>query len=215
MFANREEAGRRLAGLLMHLRGSAPVVLGLPRGGVVVAAQVARALEAPLDVLVVRKIPAPEQPELALGAVTDGEQPRLVLNHQIVAALRVSQEDLDRAVAEQLEEVRRRQRLYRDGRPAPPLEGRAVIVVDDGIATGATVAAGLEALRHARPARLVLAVPVGPPEAIAALRSKVDELHCLEAPAHFAAVGAFYRDFRQTADAEVVALLRKGDIPTF
>jgi putative phosphoribosyl transferase len=209
MFANRQEAGRELAARLAHLRGESPVVLGLPRGGVVVAAEIARSLGAPLDVLVVRKIPAPNQPELALGAVTDGAEPRTVLNHQIVAALHVPSQYLERAIVVQLDEVRRRQALYREGRSPPALTGHTLIVADDGIATGATVAAGLEALRQARPSRLVLAVPVGPPETLERLRASVDELVCLAAPPHFAAVGAFYEDFRQTSDAEVVALLRE------
>jgi predicted phosphoribosyltransferase len=209
MFSNRQDAGRQLAAALAHLRDSAPIVLGLPRGGVVVAAEIARALEAPLDVLVVRKIPAPFQPELALGAVTDGEAPHIVLNEQIVAALRVRQEHLDQAIADQLAEVRRRQETFRAGRPAPALRGRCVIVVDDGVATGATVAAGLQALRESGVSRLVLAVPVGPRETIGSLRSQVDELVCLYAPVSFSAVGTFYRDFRQTSDDEVVTLLER------
>ncbi len=211
MFENREQAGRQLGLRLGHLRDDPEadvVVLGLPRGGVVVAAAIAGALRAPLDVLVVRKLGAPTQPELAIGAVTDGTHPLRILNERVIATIGVEHEYIEREVARQLEEVRRRQRLYRGGRPAVVLIGRVVVVADDGIATGATMRAGIQALRRGAVARIVLAVPVAPPETACSLREDVDELVCLETPAEFTAVGAFYDDFRQTTDAEVIAALK-------
>ncbi|MHC4413881.1 MAG: phosphoribosyltransferase [Planctomycetota bacterium] len=210
MFANRQEAGRQLAERLLHLKDQQPAVLGLPRGGMVVAAQIAHALSAPLDVLVVRKLGAPGQPELAIGAVTDGEHPQEVFNDQVIRMLGVSRTYLDEEIDRQLEEVRRRQHLYRGGRPGVPRAGRPLIVVDDGIATGATVRAGIRSLRQGPVGPIVLAVPVAPAEAATTLRSEVDELVCLCAPANFAAVGAFYDDFRQTSDEEVIALLEEA-----
>ncbi len=182
--------------------------MGLPRGGVLVAAPIAEALQAELDVLVVRKLPAPRQPELALGAVTDGDEPRVILNEPVVRALRVTREHLDREIELQLAEVRKRQAFYRGGRPAAAWGGRLIIVVDDGIATGATVRAGIQALRAGGAQAIVLAVPVAPPDAVRTLRSEVDDLVCLHSPEHFAAVGAFYEDFRQTTDEEVVEMLK-------
>ena len=212
MFENREQAGRQLAARLEHLRedpGTDVVVLGLPRGGVVVAAEIAEGLRAPLDILVVRKLRAPRQPELAIGAVADGEHPHRILNDAVIAALGVEDEYLQRETAMQLDELRRRQALYRRGRPASPLTGRAVVVADDGIATGATVRAGIKALRGRAPASIVLAIPVGPTESMRSLSEDVDELICLETPAVFTAVGEFYADFRQTTDAEVIAALEQ------
>ncbi len=214
MFTNREHAGRLLGLRLAHLkepRGAEIIVLGLPRGGVVVAAEIANALPAPLDVLVVRKLGAPERPELAIGAVTDGEHPQRVLNERVIASLGVGQEFLQQEVKRQLQEVKRRQALYRGGRPALQPADRVVIVVDDGIATGATVRAGIQSLRRARARRIVLAVPVAPPETARMLADEVDELVCLETPEVFPAVGHFYEDFRQTTDAEVVALLERAN----
>ncbi len=207
MFPDREEAGRQLGVRLLHLKDQRPVVLGLPRGGVVVAARVASALEGPLDVLVVRKLGAPAQPELAIGAVTDGGHPRRILNHRVIRMLGVSDAYIEQEAARQLAEVDRRQRRYRGGRGAVGIAQRTVIVIDDGVATGATVRAGIQALRQSPVRGIVLAVPVAPAEAVATLRAEVDELVCLHTPVTFAAVGAFYDDFRQTSDEEVVALL--------
>ena len=183
------------------------MILGLPRGGVVVAAQIAAVLEAPLDVLIVRKLGAPAQPELAIGAVTDGGNPQRILNDRVIRALGVDRAYLDHEIERQFAEVRRRETLYRGGRPAARLDGRCVIVVDDGIATGATVRAGILALRQAPAARLVLAVPVAPPETVATLQGEVHELVCLHTPAGFTAVGSFYTDFSQVTDEQVIALL--------
>ncbi len=213
MFENREQAGRQVAARLEHLRDDPAtdvVVLGLPRGGVVVAAEIAAGLRAPLDVLVVRKLRAPQQPELAIGAVADGEHPHRILNDRLIARLGVEDEYLQRETAMQLDVLRQRQTLYRRGRPAIPLTGRTLVVADDGIATGATVRAGIKALRGRAPASIVLAVPVGPADAVRSLSEDVDELICLETPAVFTAVGEFYADFRQTTDAQVIAALERG-----
>ncbi len=210
MFANRREAGRQLAARLGHLKPEPVVVLGLPRGGVVVAAEIARALEAPLDVLVVRKLGAPGQPELAVGAVTDGDHPQAIYNEFVIERQGVTPEYLRQEMDRQLEEVRRRQDAYRGGRPGVELRERTVIVVDDGIATGATVRAGVESLRRRGARRIVLAVPVAPHDTAETLRREVDELVCLHAPQIFTAVGVFYADFRQVSDDEVIALLRRS-----
>jgi len=187
-------------------------VLGLPRGGVVVAAEIAAVLRAPLDVLVVRKLRAPLQPELAIGAVADGEHPQRILNDRVIATLGVEEEYLQHETALQLDELRRRQVLYRRGRDATPLSGRVIVVADDGIATGATVRAGIKALRARAPASIILAVPVGPTESLRTLGEEVDELICLETPMMFTAVGEFYEDFRQTTDAQVIATLDKHQV---
>ncbi len=207
MFSDRKEAGRLLGERLLHLRGSDNVVLGLPRGGVIVAAEIAGALGAPLDVLVVRKLGAPAQPELAIGAVTDVEGPQSILNDHVIRSVGASHEYIELESQRQLAEVRRRQALYRGGRPAVRLRGRCAVVVDDGIATGATVRAGIQALRRQAARRVVLAVPVAPADTAEALRREVDELVCLHEPRSFAAVGAFYADFSQTTDDEVIAAL--------
>ncbi len=211
MFKNRQEAGRQLAQRLLHLIDERAVVLGLPRGGVVVATEVALVLGAPLDVLVVRKLGAPHQPELAIGAVTNGDQPQRILNDRVIAMVGVSDEYLQTETAAQLDEVKRRQTLYRGGRSAVTTAGRTVIVVDDGIATGATVRAGIRSLRQTNVKQIVLAVPVAPPQTAERLRAEVDELVCLATPHTFAAVGAFYQDFSQTTDAGVIAALVRSN----
>ena len=209
MFRDRQDAGLQLAQRLRTLSNSEnqPVVLGLPRGGVVVAAEVARELRCPLDVLVVRKVGAPHQPELALGAVTDGANPQVVLNQELIDGLGVSKVFLNAEIAEQFAEVQRQHERYRRGRPPVPVENRTAIVVDDGIATGASVRAGLTALRLRRLAKLILAVPVAASESLGQLEPLCDELVCLSTPVNFMAVGRFYEDFDQTTDEEVIALL--------
>jgi putative phosphoribosyl transferase len=209
-FADRTEAGRLLAERLRHLAAEHPVVLALPRGGVPVGLEIARALQAPLDLVLVRKIGAPFQPELALGAVVDGDRPETVLNEEIVRALGVPESYLAEASARQLEEIERRRARYLAGRTRVPVEGRTAIVVDDGIATGATMEAALHATRRAKPRRLVLATPVAPPDTLERLRPETDEVVCLATPEFFPAIGAFYRDFRQVSDDEVVELLRRA-----
>jgi predicted phosphoribosyltransferase len=210
VFSDRRQAGRQLAAALLRLKLHDPIVLALPRGGVPVAFEVAQALGAPLDVVMVRKIGAPGHEELGLGAIVNGADPQLVLNDEIVQLLAPDPAYVEAEKARQLEEIERRKRLYRGERPALPIEGRVVVVVDDGIATGGTVKAVLRALARAKPSRRVLAVPVAPKETIDALSAEADHLVCLETPDPFVAVGTHYRDFRQTSDAEVVELLRRA-----
>ncbi len=207
-FHDRTQAGRALARRLLKMALTPPiVVLALPRGGVPVAVQVARALHAPLDLLLVRKIGAPMQPELAVAAIVDGDPPELVDDEQIQAACGVSRDFvLAAADVEQQENVRRRE-AYLHGRAPLPLQGATAIVVDDGIATGTTVRAALLALRRRKPARLILAVPVAPADTLARLRAEVDDIICLAQPDPFHAVGLHYLDFRQVDDDEVRAAL--------
>ncbi len=207
MFADRLDAGRQLAQRLLHLREREPVVLGLPRGGVVVAAEVARELDAPLDVLVVRKLGAPGHEELAIGAIIDGSDPQTILNHDIVQALGVDDRYIAQESARQLQRVRDRQAMYRGGYSPVPVKGRCVIVIDDGIATGSTMLAAITSLRASGPSHLVLAVPVASPQAVRSLSLQVDEMVCLQSPAMFRAVGQAYVDFSETRDEEVIALL--------
>jgi putative phosphoribosyl transferase len=206
-FADREAAGRELAQRLTHLRDNLTpaglVVLGLPRGGVPVAAQVAWALSAPLDVIVVRKLGLPWQPELAMGAI--GEDGAIVLNEDI--AVQVSSADLDRVVARERAELQRRVALWRGGRERVPLLGRTVVIVDDGVATGATAAAACAVARHAGAARVVLATPVAPPDVVYRLLTQADEVVAVLTPQAFRAVGQWYVDFDPTPDEEVTRLL--------
>ncbi len=207
IFDDRPDAGRRLATGLLHYKDQHPIVLALPRGGVPVAYEVAVALEAPLDIVVVRKLGAPGQPELGIGAIVDGDHPDGVLNRRAIAALGVDQAYLDGEIRRQLHEIHRRQAAYRSGRPPLAIRDRTAIVVDDGLATGSTMFAALRAVRRAQPKRLVLAVPVAPADTLASLRAEVDDLVCLSTPQEFESVGRFYRDFGQTTDEEVVRLL--------
>lgn len=213
LFRNRRDAGQALARALMHLAGRDVVVLALPRGGVPVAFAVAKALSAPLDLLMVRKIGVPDFPELAAGAVVDGAPPEMVVNEAIVREMAIAPDYLEAAARRELAEIGRRRGLYLPGRPPEPLEGRTVILVDDGIATGATARVALQALARAGAAWRVLAAPVAPPELPAALRPLCDEVVILATPSPFGAVGAFYEDFTQTGDAEVIALLQQARAP--
>ena len=207
VFKNRADAGRRLVPGLLWYKRQNPLVLALPRGGVPVAYEVATALDAPLDIVVVRKLGAPGRPELGIGAVVDGDQAQSVLNDDMVRLLEVSEEYLAAEVARQLQEIRRRQQLYRGGHPPEAVRGRTVIIVDDGIATGGSMRAALRAIRRGGADKLVVAVPVAPPETIAWLRQEADDVVCLSIPVRFQAVGQFYQDFRQTTDEEVMRLL--------
>lgn len=209
MFRDRQAAGRALAERLAHLRGAAATVLALPRGGVPLGAEIARALGLPLDLMMVRKVGLPGQPELALAAVAGPAAEVLVVNHDIAALEGIGPDEIERLAAPQRAEIARRRTLYLQGRPPPDLAGRTAIVVDDGVATGATLRAALTALRALGPARVVVAVPVGPPAVVAALGALADEVICLETPPHFRAVGAHYADFPQVSDAEVQALLAR------
>jgi predicted phosphoribosyltransferase/predicted alpha/beta-hydrolase family hydrolase len=207
-FPSREAAGRMLARRLMSYAGANVVVLGIPRGGLPVAKEVADALGAPLDVIVVRKLGAPGQAELGIGAVVDGDHPRAIFNQEILEYLGVPDGYVDAEVGRQLKEVKRREAAYRAGRAKIPLAGKTVIVVDDGIATGSSVRAALRGVRREKPKQLVLAVPVAPVESVEALRGEADEIVCLETPGNFFAVGQFYRDFHQVTDDEVKEILR-------
>jgi putative phosphoribosyl transferase len=211
-FQDRRDAGRRLAGLLAPYHDDKPVVLGIPRGGVIVAAEAARALHAPLDVVVARKLGAPGNPELGIGAL--GPHGMIVIDRDAIRDLSVSDAQLENTIAEQQTELERRIRLFRDDRPVPDLRGRTVIVIDDGLATGVTARAAVRGLQQDDPARLVFAVPVGAPETIAEFRSEVDDVVCVSAPVDMHAIGLWYEDFRQVSDHEVIACLthQPGDI---
>jgi len=213
IFEDRRDAGLQLARELVRFRDLDPVVLALPRGGVPVAFEVARALDAPLDLGLVRKIGTPAQPELAAGAVVDGGAMELVRNEDVIAAARIPESWLREQAIHELAEIERRRRLYLGGRARVPIEGKTAIVVDDGIATGATTRAALRAVRRRHPKLLVLAVPVAPEETVAALRAEVDEVVCLATPRPFGAIGYFYRDFRQLEDDEVRDLLARAERP--
>jgi len=208
-FANREEAGKQLAEAVKALGLQDPVVLALPRGGVPVGFEVAKLLGAPLDVLMVRKIGAPTHPEYGIGALVDGASPQVVVDEEVARLVGANQAYIDRVVARELAEIERRRALYRTGPPVP-LKGRTVIVVDDGIATGGTVRAALKALARAEAGKVVLAVPVAPPEALPEMRAHCDEVICLATPDPFYAVGAHYQDFSQTEDEEVIRLLAQA-----
>ncbi|MBB3082808.1 phosphoribosyltransferase family protein [Geodermatophilus sabuli] len=210
-FLDRRDAGRRLARQLERLRGCDVVVLGLPRGGVPVAFEVARALGAPLDVVVVRKLGVPMQPELAMGAV--GEGGVTVVDQRVVALAGVGPDDVAHAEERERAELARRARRFRGDRPRVPLDGRTVVIVDDGIATGSTARAAGAVVRAQGAGRVVLAAPVCAPESARALAREFDEVVCLEVPRRFAAVGRFYDDFRPTDDEEVVELLGAPPVP--
>ncbi|MDH3227904.1 MAG: phosphoribosyltransferase [Thermoleophilia bacterium] len=207
IFSDRREAGERLAQRLLHLSDRDPVILALPRGGVPIGLEIAQALSAPLDLLLVRKIGAPGQPELAIGAVVDGERLDFVVNEDIVHALGLSEDFIKERAVAQVAEIERRRSLYLGDRDRVRVRGRTIIVADDGIATGATVRAALRGIRQRDPGHLVLAVPVAPAAVIDDLREEVDEVVCLETPYPFGAIGWFYRDFDQVSDDEVRAMM--------
>src|SRR4051812_3967029 len=204
-FVDRRDAGRRLAAQLGFLRAEDPVVLSLPRGGVPVGAEVARALGAPLDVILVRKLGVPAQPELAMGAL--GEEGVRVLDQDLIARAHVRDDQLADVERRERDELARRARTYRGERDPLPIAGRTVVIVDDGLATGASARAAIEVARARGAGRVVLAVPVAPPETVAALRADADDVVSVETPAAMAAIGQWYDDFSQTSDAEVVAHL--------
>jgi putative phosphoribosyl transferase len=212
-FANRKAAGEALAEAVATKSLPDPVVFVLPRGGVPVGAEVARALNAPLDLVMVRKIGVPWQPELAAAAVVDGKDAQIVVNEEVCALANVSKSYLDEMVKKELEEIDRRATLYLKDRPRAPIAGRSVIVVDDGIATGTTMRAVLKALRRKAPKSILLAVPVAPPDAVEALRAEVDDVICLETPRPFYGIGLHYIDFHQVPDEEVIKIL-EGQKPT-
>jgi putative phosphoribosyl transferase len=207
LFPNRHVAGERLAAALRAYRDDAPLVLGIPRGGVPVAAEIARVLEAELDVVITRKLEVPFEPDLAMGAITaDGG---VYVNERTVAAHDVTSEQLAAVITRESEEVKTRERSFRGGRPPRQMANRTVIVVDDGLATGATMRATLRALRARQPARLVAAVPVGAPDACDDLWQDADEVICLYAPESFSAVSVYYDDFQAPADETVRRMLHE------
>ncbi len=208
-FRDRADAGRRLARALAAYKDQQPVVLALPRGGVTVAAEVAVALDAPLDLILVRKIGVPFQPELAMGAVVDGDEPLVVRNEEIIRLAGISEAAFQGVCDKELAEIERRRQRYLGGRERVEVAGRAAIVIDDGIATGATTRAALRATRLRQPKQLILAVPVGPTDSLAAMRREADEVVCLEAHADLGAIGYYYSDFRPVPDEAVVALLAR------
>jgi putative phosphoribosyl transferase len=212
IFHDRQDAGLQLAAALDRFRDRDPLILALPRGGVPVAFEIACALEAELDLVFVRKLGAPGYPEVGIGAVVDGADPQLVLNEAIVRQIVPSTDYVEAEYRRQLVEIERRRRAYVGARPPIPAAGRTVIVVDDGVATGGTVRAALQALRKTAPAELILAVPLAPPDVAQSLAEECDEIVCLAMPEPFDAVGAHYGDFTQTGDEEVVALLRRAAV---
>ncbi|MCA9286501.1 MAG: hypothetical protein KDA22_14855 [Phycisphaerales bacterium] len=206
MFRNREEAGRQLGAALGGIEMVRPLVLGVPRGGVEIGAALARSIGAELDVVLARKLRAPMQPELAMGAV--GEDGSVSVDHELARAIGATPEMIESERRTQVEEIQRRGAMIRAVRPAAPLEGRTVIVTDDGIATGSTMIAALKAAKAKGPYELIVAVPVGSPDRLEEIRRHCDRLVCLEAPSRFMAIGQFYEDFSQVPDARVLELLR-------
>ncbi len=205
MWRDRREAGRYLAEALKEFKNKDVLVLAIPRGGVVVGDEVATALNAALDVVVPRKIGAPFNPELAIGAIAaDGSK---VLDQNLIQRLDVSEEYLKKEIERQTEEIKRRISEYRGDRPPLEIEEKTVILVDDGVATGATTLAAIKYLRNKKPAQIILAIPVGPPDTVEKLKKEVDRLICLSIPSLFYAVGQFYEQFEQTTDQEVVDII--------
>ena len=208
-FKNRSEAGQKLARALSNYKDQHPVILALPRGGVPVAAEVAAALGAPLDLILVRKIGVPFQPELAMGAVVDGGAPIIVRNEDVIRGADIDEKQFKAVCDGELAEIERRRQRYLGGGERVNVTGRTAIVIDDGIATGATMRAALRATRMRNPKKLVLAVPVAPSESIVAMSEEADEVICLEDHEFFDAIGFYYRDFRQTSDEEVMEALKR------
>ena len=204
-FKNRREAGQQLAQRLIHYREEKPIILALPRGGVVVGFEIAQALEAPLDIIIARKIGAPSQPELGIGAVAPGGI--RILDEHAVRVLGISEEQIDHITAQELKEMHRRLNLYRGNRPFPEILDSTLILVDDGIATGVTARAAIQSIRRQKPNRIILAVPVAPPETVTKLGAQVDEVVCIITPPDMRAISLWYDNFQQTTDEEVIALL--------
>ncbi len=208
-FIDRSDAGRQLAQALARYKTQQPVVLALPRGGVPVAAEIAAALQAPLDLVIVRKVGVPWQPELAMGAIADGKSPIVIRNEQVIRDSGVEQHEFELACGRELGEIARRKRLYLGQQPSTDIAGRTAILVDDGIATGASVRAALNVIKKGLPKAIVLAVPVGPVETLRDFRNEVDDVVCLEQHEPFWAIGLYYRNFAQLADKEVIDILAR------
>jgi len=209
IFTDRKQAGQLLAEEVVRRGYRDPIVLGLPRGGVPVAAEVAAALKAPLDVVLVRKIGAPMQRELAMGAVVDGDAPEIVRNEDVIREFGITDDEFQREAEQQLRIIEARRALWVAGRTRAPVKDKTVIIVDDGIATGATIRASLHALKTQGPRRTVVATPVAPRDAVESLRQEADDVICLETPEYFGAIGFFYLNFSQVSDAEVTSILER------
>ncbi len=210
MFQDRTDAGRQLAAALKKYEKDDVVVLALPRGGLPVALEVARALKAPLDLVMVRKVGVPYQPELAMGAVADGPHPERVINHDVLSMAGISEDEFDREAERELAEIDRRRRAYLGDSERVDVSGKTAIIIDDGIATGATVRAALGSVRNAGAARAIVAVPVAPPDAVAFLKSHADEVVCLDQPPFFGAISRFYGDFSQLSDDDVIRIMEEA-----
>jgi predicted phosphoribosyltransferase len=208
-FKDRSDAGRKLAKALGQYKDQQPVILALPRGGVPVAAEVAAVLKAPLDLILVRKVGVPFQPELAMGAVVDGGAPLIVRNEDVIQLAGIQESEFKAVCDGELVEIERRRQRYLGSRERVDVSGHTAIVIDDGVATGATTRAALRATRMRNPKRLVLAVPVGPTDNIAELRSEADDVVCLEDHEFFGAIGVYYANFSQVSDEEVIEILRR------
>ena len=207
-FNDRVDAGKRLASALADFKGKDAIVLAIPRGGVVVGFEIAQALNAPLDVIIPRKVGAPDNPELAIGAMT--EDGTIILDENLVNYLGVSEDYIKEESKRQKIEIERRLKMYRKNEPYPNLKGREVIVVDDGIATGSTMKAALASVKNRGAKTVAVAVPVGPPSTIQELKKQADKVICLYTPEYFQAIGQFYKDFEQTTDEEVIQLLKES-----
>jgi len=207
VFANRSEAGQKLAQELLEYKNENPIIMAIPRGGIVVADQVAQFLECPLDIIITRKIGAPGNPELAMGAVSGPD--KVIINEDIKYGLRVSDDYIEKEVANQLEEIKRRRSMYLGQKLPLDLKGKPVIIIDDGLATGYTAIAAIDAIKEEHPSKIVLAVPVASSDTCQFISSKVDKIVCLMKPEIFYAVGQFYMDFSQTTDDEVIEIMRK------
>lgn len=214
LFTDRADAGHRLAYALHKYKNTGPLILALPRGGVPVGLEIAKALGAPLDVILVRKIGAPGFPELALGAVVDGDPPQTLLNEDVVKLVQASPAYIEEQTREEIAEIKRRRVLYRTDKPPVRVAGRTIILVDDGVATGATVRVVLRSLRQAGARRVVLAIPVAPRDTLNELASEADDVVCLATPEPFHAVGLAYAHFEQTTDDEVISALAEAAPPT-
>jgi len=213
IYVNRSDAGKRLARELAGYKSQDPLILALPRGGVPVAAEIAQALDAPLDLMLVRKLGVPFEPELAMGAIIDGAEPYVVRNEDVLALLAMSEEEFKRICERELAEIERRRKLYLKDRPRADVKDRVVIVVDDGVATGATTRAALQAVRKRSPKKLVLAVPVAPTSTLEELSGEADDIVCLQRHEPFYAIGLYYADFHQITDEEVIDILLKARAP--
>lgn len=207
MFRNRQDAGLKLANQLAKLDLLEPIVLALPRGGVPVAVEIARVLKAPIDLVIVRKVGAPRNPELAVAAIVDGNPPEVVLNREVVEIHGLDDAKLWTLIDRERPELGRRRLAYRGGREPVSITGKTVIVVDDGVATGATMKVAVRALRRRSPREIIVAVPVSPPDVVIELTREADRIVCLRQPARLHAIGYYYRDFPQISDEEVIAAL--------